>query len=146
MPHAHGAFERLVHTIHALFLCFPIALFSAALVTDITYLNTAHIQWTNFSSWLIAGALVSGGAVVACALLMLMLNIRRRPSMRFYLIYLAVVVVMWIVGLLNAFHHARDAWSSVGTAGLAMSIICTVLALAAGVMIFSPRSTRETGR
>lgn len=145
MPHAQGAFERIVHAIHALFLSFPIALFSAALVTDITYLNTAHIQWTNFSSWLIAGALVFGGAVVACALLTLILNIRR-PAIRFYLVYLAVVVVMWIVGLFNAFHHARDAWSSVGTPGLAMSIVCTVLALLAGVMLFSPPTIRETSR
>lgn len=145
MPYAQSAFERIVHSVHALFLSFPIALFSAALVTDITYLNTAHIQWTNFSSWLIAGALVFGGAVVAFAVLTLILNMRR-TSARFYLVYLVVVVVMWGVGLLNAFQHSRDAWSSVGTAGLAMSLVCTLLALVAGVMLFSPPSIRETRR
>ena len=145
MPHAQSAFERIVHSVHALFLSFPIALFSAALVTDIAYLNTAHIQWTNFSSWLIAGALVFGGAVVACALLELILSIRRAPR-RPYLVYLVIVVLMWIVGLVNAFQHSRDAWSSVGTAGIAMSIVTTLLALVAGWMLFSRPSTRETGR
>ena len=28
------------------------------------YLRTAQMQWTNFSAWLIAGALVGGGHVV----------------------------------------------------------------------------------
>lgn len=145
MAHAQSAFERVVHCVHALFLCFPIALFSAALATDITYLKTAHVQWTNFSSWLIAGALVFGGAVIVCALLTLILTIRRQ-SVRFYVIYIVVVVVMWAVGLVNAFRHAGDAWSSVGATGLMMSIVCTLLALVAGVMLYWRPLIGETNR
>ncbi|RYG87468.1 MAG: hypothetical protein EON59_07320 [Alphaproteobacteria bacterium] len=145
MPSAQSSFERTAHGVHALFLSFPIALFSAALATDISYVNTAQIQWTNFSSWLIAGALVFGGAVIAFALLQWILDIRR-PFGRASLIYLLVVIVMWGVGLVNAFHHSRDAWSSVGTAGLAMSVVCTVLALIAGWILFSRPASWEFDR
>ena len=145
MASARRPLRLLIHNVHALLLSFPIALFSAALATDISYLNTAQIQWTNFSSWLIAGALVFGGAVIAFALLNWILSIRR-PAGRASLIYLLVVIVMWGVGLVNAFHHSRDAWSSVGTAGIAMSILCTVLALIAGWMLFSRPATWEFDR
>ncbi len=39
---------------------------------------------------------------------------------------------MWLLGLINAFKHSQDAWSSVGTTGLLMSLICSGLAIAAG--------------
>lgn len=144
MQRASGKFKQLVDVVHPLLLSFPIALFAAALVTDITYLNTAHVQWTNFSSWLIAGALVSGGAVIVCAILALFLDARR--TWRFYVLYIAIVVVMWVIGLINEFQHSRDAWSSVGTAGLLMSIATAVLAFVAGIMLFSRRPTWETDR
>ena len=142
MHRASGTFRQLVDVVHPLLLSFPIALFVAALVTDITYLNTAHVQWTNFSSWLIAGALVGGGAVIVCAILALFLDTQR--SWRFYLSYIAIVVVMWVVGLINEFQHSRDAWSSVGTAGLVMSIATALLAIVAGIMLLSRLSSRET--
>ena len=54
--------------LHRMLLAFPTALFPAALVTDIAYLRTAQLQWTNFSAWLIAGALVFTGVVLAWSL------------------------------------------------------------------------------
>lgn len=145
MPQAQWSVRRILHTVHALLLGFPVALFAAALVTDITYLNTAHIQWTNFSSWLIAGALVFGGGVIVCALLAVFLD-GRRTSRRFHLVYVAVIAVMWIVGLINAFQHSRDGWSSVGTEGLLMSIATALLALVAGVMLLSRSPAWEIDR
>lgn len=144
MLRAQWSFRRVLHTAHARLLTFPLALFIGALVTDITYLNTAHIQWTNFSSWF-AGALVGGAGVIACALLAMLLN-ARRSSPRYHLAYTAVVAVMWIVGLVNAFHHSRDAWSSVGMEGLVMSIVTALLALASGVMLFSRSTSWESER
>ena len=145
MVSAQRSLRLVFHNLHAMVLSFPIALFSAALATDISYLNTAEIQWTNFSSWLIAGALVFGGALIAFALLGWILNIRR-PSGRVSLIYLLVVIIMWGIGLVNAFQHSRDAWSSVGSAGLAMSIVCTLMALIAGWMLFSRPTAWEIDR
>lgn len=118
----------LLHPLHAILLGFPIALFSGALASDITYLQTAEMQWSNFSAWLITFALLFGGTVVLWALVVL---IRRgnRGAARFYFSFVAV---MWVLGLVNAFQHSRDGWSSVGAGGLILSIACTVLALAAG--------------
>ena len=122
--------QRLLHPLHAILLAFPIALFSAALVSDITYLNTAEIQWTNFSAWLITGGLVFGAPALLWALILLI----RRGSTggRDTLVYFLLAAVMWIAALINAFQHSRDAWSSVGTTGLILSIVSTLAALAAG--------------
>lgn len=121
---------RLLHPLHAILLAFPIALFSAALLSDITYLKTAEIQWTNFSAWLITGGLVFGAPALPWALILLVR--RRGTENRDVLGYFLLVTVMWVAALVNAFQHSRDAWSSVGTTGLILSIVSTLAALAAG--------------
>ncbi|HZV83970.1 MAG TPA: DUF2231 domain-containing protein [Brevundimonas sp.] len=131
--------------LHAILLAFPVALFSSALVTDIVYLRTAQVQWTNFSAWLICGALLFGGLVLLWALIGLVLNLRG-PGRRRSLIYVSVLASMWVVGLVNAFKHSQDGWSSVGTLGLALSILCTVLALAAGFIAHSSLLARSMAR
>lgn len=129
--------ERLIlRPLHGIILAFPISLFSASLATDIAYLRTAEIQWTNFSAWLIVGALVFGGLAMAWGLVSWFLG-RGRPGGKMRLSYLGAVALMWILGLINAFKHSQDAWSSVGAFGLTLSILCTVLALAAGAIAYS---------
>jgi uncharacterized membrane protein len=127
------------HPLHALLLAFPVALFPAALLTDITYLNTAEIQWTNFSAWLNVGALLFGGPVLFWAFVNTM-RLRRSPVHRRALAYFLVVAAMWILGLVNAFKHSGDGWSSVGTGGLILSLLSALFALAAGWIAFSVRS------
>ncbi|WP_244498341.1 DUF2231 domain-containing protein [Aureimonas ureilytica] len=131
--------------LHGIALSFPVALFSLGLACDIAYLRTAEIQWTNFASWAIAGALVFGGIVLAVALLACLMRMRRPGGAR-RLAYLVVVAAMFALGLVNAFHHARDAWSSVGTAGLALSIVTTLLALGAAWMTYSRPASWEIVR
>jgi uncharacterized membrane protein len=143
-PAGNWARPRL-HPLHAILLGFPIALFSAALATDITYLRTAEIQWSNFSAWLIAGALVFGGLVGVWAIVDLLVARRREGGGR-ALAYVVALALMWILGLINAFQHSRDAWSSVGTTGLVLSILCAVLALAAGWIAYSGAVVREVAR
>ena len=115
--------------LHGLLLAFPVALFTACVVTDIAYLNTAEMQWTNFSAWLNAGGMVFAGAVTLWALVGAVLGRAAGPAVW---IYPVVLVLMSVIGLLNAFHHSRDAWASVGTTGLVLSILTALLALAAG--------------
>lgn len=135
MASTRGIEAAPLPTLHAILLAFPIALFGAALVSDIAYLNSAEIQWSNFSAWLITGALVFGALVLLWALIDLL---RRRRG----LIYAALLGLMCLVGLINAFQHSRDAWSSVGTTGLVLSILSALLALAAGWLGYS-RSTAK---
>lgn len=132
------------HPIHAILLSFPIALFTAAVATDLAYLRFAEIQWTNFSSWLITGALVFGGLVLAWAAVSLIVPPRSSEPRRFA--YPAVLLVMWIVGLVNAFKHSQDGWSSVGAFGLGLSIVSAVLAVVAGVIAYGGVFDREASQ
>lgn len=134
----------VLHPLHAILLAFPIALFSFMVGTDIAYLNTAEMQWTNFSAWLNVVAMVFTGAVLAWAIAEAVLF--RSAGLARVLIYPAVVAVMFVVGLINAFKHSQDAWSSVGASGLAMSIICALLALFAGWLLHSRSIAGETVR
>lgn len=123
--------RRPLHPLHAILLGFPIALFACALLSDITYLNSAEMQWSNFSAWLIVGALLFGAPVLLWAALSLVRH--RRDAMRSRaLVYVLLLFAMWIAGLINAFKHSQDAWSSVGTVGVILSVISTLAALAAG--------------
>lgn len=122
--------QRLLHPLHAILLAFPIALFSGALASDITYLNSPQIQWTNFSSWMIAGGCLMGGLALLWAIVLAATTshaVRGRA-----VLYLLLVAAMFVCGLVNAFQHSRDGWSSVETTGLVLSILSTLLALAAG--------------
>ena len=131
--------------LHGLLLSFPVALFPAALVTDIAYLRTEQIQWTNFSAWLIAGAMVFTGLVLAWAVVSLVIGLRGGDRLR-RMVYAGVLAGLFVVGLINAFQHSRDGWSSVGTFGLLMSIISAILAVAAGVIAHSSLFSREVAR
>lgn len=129
---------RRLHPLHALLLGFPISLFSAAVVTDIAYLRTSEIQWSNFSAWLIVGGLVFGGLVGLWAIADL-IRVWRRMGRGRAVAYVVALAGMWILALVNAFQHSRDGWSSVGAAGLALSILSGLLALIAGLIAYSGR-------
>ena len=138
MTALHSLAVPRLHPLHALLLAFPIALFTCALLADITYLRTGEIQWTNFAAWLGTGALLFGAPVLVWAAV-LAIKSRARGS----LLYLALLSAMWLLGLVNAFQHGRDAWSSVGSFGLILSLLCAGLALAAGWIAHCRGSNRE---
>ena len=130
------------HPIHALLAGFPLALFTAALVTDITYANTAQMQWANFSVWLIAGGCVMA---VLAALVGIVDAIRHRgrTRRRASALHGVLTVVMLVLAILNGFIHSRDGWTSVVPTGLILSLVTTVLALASSWAGYSVLSRQE---
>ena len=125
---------RPLHPLHAILLAFPLPLFAGALLSDFAYRATSHIQWANFSSWLIAGGLVGGGFAALWALINLF---RRGPARKGRMVvYFLVLVVMWVLGLVNALVHAKDAWATMPE-GLYLSAITTFLALVAAWIGYS---------
>ncbi|SCZ11685.1 DUF2231 domain-containing protein [Microvirga guangxiensis] len=125
---------RPLHPLHAILLAFPLPLFMGALLSDLAYRASFHIQWANFSSWLIAGGLVGGGFALLWALINLF---RRGPARKGRLItYFVVLLVMWGLGFVNALVHAKDAWATMPE-GLILSAITTLLALAAAWIGYS---------
>ncbi len=134
--------RAFLHPLHALLLAFPIALFTSALVSDLTYLNTAVVQWSHFSAWLLAGAQIFASLVLIWAIVDF-LSLRTTGYRNRTLVYLILLAAMWIAGLLNCFQHSRDSWSSVGTVGLVLSILATLLAIGAGWLAYSTPTARE---
>ena len=126
--------NRPLHPLHAILLAFPVALFVGALLSDWAYSASYQVQWTNFSSWLIAGALFFG----AFALLWALIDWFRAGSARSgrLTLYLRLLGATWLLGLLNAFIHAKDAWA-VMPEGFMLSIIVALLALAAAWVGYS---------
>ncbi|UII74126.1 hypothetical protein LVW35_13490 [Pseudomonas sp. HN11] len=113
--------------LHAILLAGSVPLFLGALLSDIAYGQTFQIQWANFASWLIAGALAFSGLALLFALVNLLRAERKsgRPAAYFLSLFAA-----WVLGLINAFQHAKDAYAMM-PAGLFLSVIVTLLALVA---------------
>lgn len=135
MPTSRRAGATPLHPLHAILLAFPLALFSSGLASDIAYLKSAFVQWTNFSAWLMAGGCFFGGLVLAWAIVAVVFPGRAARSRA--LAYLVAVAVMFIAGLINSFQHSHDGWSSVGAFGLVLSIVSTLAALVAGFIGYS---------
>ncbi|MGP9685882.1 MULTISPECIES: DUF2231 domain-containing protein [unclassified Halomonas] len=130
---ADRTYRRGLHPLHAVLLAGMIPLFLGAALSDYAYSSNFHIQWSTFSSWLIAGGLVFNGLALLAALIGLFSADGRRGLS---LIYVALLLVTWFVGFINALVHARDAWAMMPT-GLILSIVVTVLACAATLVGFS---------
>ncbi|RRV14988.1 DUF2231 domain-containing protein [Pseudomonas saudiphocaensis] len=123
--------------LHATLLAGTVPLFLGALFSDIAYYRSYQIQWSNFSSWLIAGGLVFCGLALLFALVNLIGAERRtgRP-----LLYFLLLLVAWIVGFINALEHAKDAWASMPQS-LVLSVIVTLLVcIATGIGLTNLRS------
>ena len=125
---------RPLHPLHAILLAFPLPLFLGALLSDLAYRSTFHVQWANFSSWLIAGGLFVGAFAVLWALI----NLFRRgtASKGRLIVYFVVLLLMWGLGFVNALVHAKDAWATMPES-LYLSAITTLLALVAAWIGYS---------
>jgi uncharacterized membrane protein len=123
-----------LHPAHAILLAFPVAMFPAALLADIAYLASAEMQWSTFAAWLITGGLLFGAPVLLWSALIAF----RWKGPAAYVLSLAI---MWLAGLVNAFQHSRDGWSSVGTTGLILSIVSTLAVLAAAWIVHAAGRT-----
>jgi uncharacterized membrane protein len=121
---------------HAILLAGTVPLFLGGLLSDIAYYKSYEIQWSNFASWLIAGGLVFCGLAMLFALVNL-IRVERKAGRP--VAYFLLLLVTWVLGLINAFQHAKDAWAAMPF-GLVLSIIVTVLAcISACVGLSSPR-------
>lgn len=126
---------RFLPALKIFFTSAAMPLFLGAALTDLAYQASYQIQWSNFSSWLIIAAMVFG----TLALLTTVTPDRQNPvntSKRW--LPVAVLVLLWVLGFINAFVHARDAWAMMPT-GLILSIICAILSTIAVCFAFGGR-------
>ena len=140
VAHSSPGALRPLHPLHAILLAFPLPLFLGALASDLAYRSTFHIQWANFSSWLIAGGLFVGAFAALWALINLF---RRGPARKGRLVvYFVVLLAMWGLGFVNALVHAKDAWATMPE-GLYLSAAAAILALVAAWIGYSGFRTGE---
>jgi uncharacterized membrane protein len=125
---------RVTAPIYLLLFPIPVVLFIAALVTDIAYAKSASITWLNFSEWLIAGGLAF--AVLAAIALIVEFCTSRAIRAGVGWAHLVLFFVALIVELFNALVHTRDGWTAVVPTGMTLSILATILALAAVATLF----------
>lgn len=137
LPPVHPA-DRLnyrpsLHPLHAFLLAGAVTLFIGGFLSDLAYLMTYEIQWKNFTSWLLAGALVFTGFSILWGLVDIF---RTRENRARPLIYLVLLIAIFVLGFINELVHAKDAWATMPE-GLILSMIGAVLAIAANVLGFS---------
>lgn len=121
-----------LHPVHAVLLAGMLPLFLGALFSDIAYGRSYEVQWSNFASWLIAGALVLCGFALLWAVIDLF-RADRRGSRSW--LYVAVLAGTFGVGFVGALVHAKDAWATM-PGGLIVSVIVAVLAVIAVALGF----------
>jgi uncharacterized membrane protein len=127
------AYRAPLHPLHAILLAGSLPLFLGVLLSDLAYSCTYQIQWKNFASWLLVGALVFCGLALLWALIDVLRADRRgrRPF-----VYFVLLLATFVLGFIDALVHAKDAWASM-PAALTLSIIVAVLAVLATALGFS---------
>ena len=119
--------QRPLHPLHAVLLAGTGPLFLGVLLSGLAYSTSLEIQWKNLASWLLVGGLVFGG----CTLLWAVIDITRAAARTTrQVIYVSLLLVLWVLGFIDALVHAGDAWASM-PAALIISTIVGVLAMAA---------------
>lgn len=107
---------------------FPLACFAGALVTDLLYWQTDAVMWERFSIWLIFSGMIMAGVATVAAVIDFARSRRIRTSMPAWL-YAIGGAIAFVLALINAFVHSRDAYTAVVPEGLALSALVVVILL-----------------
>ena len=113
-----------LHPLHAFFLSGMVPLFIGVLLNDYAYWSSYELQWKNFASWMLIGALVFNGLAWLGSIVSL---VRADKRMGKPIIYFLLLLATFVMGIINSFIHAKDVWASMPT-GLILSVITVILA------------------
>ncbi|MBH0007108.1 DUF2231 domain-containing protein [Psychrobacter sp. SWN149] len=113
-----------LHPLHAFFLAGIVPLFIGVLLNDYAYWSSYELQWKNFASWMLIGALMFNGLALLGSILSLA---RADKRMGTPVVYFLLLLAAFVLGLINSFIHAKDVWASMPT-GLILSVITVILA------------------
>jgi len=121
-----------VRRMHAVVAFASLPLFLGALLSDLAYASSFQVQWTNFADWLNAGGLTLAVLALVWAVLAELLSRPRHAPGRRWL-HAALLAVTVVLGLANAFVHAKDGWAAMPAATV-LSLCVLVMAAAASVV------------
>ncbi len=142
MPADNPRATNAGHPLHALIAPFPVALFSAALVTDLVYWRTAQDMWETFSIWLITFGLVVmvAAAVLGAVDFALKPRLRAQPMAWPHAIGDILALVL---AFINAMVHSRDGYTAVVPTGLILSAVVVIVLVITGWMGDAIGATRR---
>jgi uncharacterized membrane protein len=133
-PHSHYPHSTATiakRPIHPMLIPFPIVCFIGTLLTDIAYWRTAEMMWADFSAWLLTFG-IALGVLAAIAGFIDFLGNRMIRGDRTAWIHMLGNGLAWILSVINAFVHTRDAWTSVVPTGLILSAVVVLILLITG--------------
>lgn len=112
---------------------FPLALLSAALVSDLIFWRTGAGQWAQFSFYLITAGLLSGLAAGLTGLIDFLNNEQARavPSGWFHFVLADLAIFLTTFNWISRLYDRRD---TLVFTGLALSAIVAALLLVAGFL------------
>jgi uncharacterized membrane protein len=132
---------RAIHPLHGALLAGAVPLFLGAFLSDLTYGGSAEIQWSNFAQWLLVGAMIFTGFGLLWASIALL---RRRAWKAWPMLCFLLLLAAFILGLIDCFVHARDAWGIMPAAPILSGIVSAIVVLAAVVGLSSLRAGERT--
>ena len=111
--------------VHAMLVPFPIVCFVGALLTDIAYAETAHMQWSNFSAWLLAFGTLFAAIAAIFGLIDFFLGSRGdRPTIGWF--HMLGNLALFVHPTANVFDHEYrlfDVGGIVGITGLLFTLV-----------------------
>jgi uncharacterized membrane protein len=125
--------QRPLHPLQAVLLAGTMPLLLGVLLSDLAYSRSYEVQWKNFASWLLVGGLVYAGFTLLWAVIEVCRAATRTTRQA---VYASLLLVLWVLGFIDALVHAADAWASM-PAALYLSAIVAMLATAATWLGFS---------
>jgi uncharacterized membrane protein len=114
--------------LYAMLVPIPVVCFTATLITDIVYWQTATMLWADMSAWLLLVGLVVSVFAVLAGLIDFFGDARIR-ALRAAWIHAISYVIALILSIVNCLIHTRDAYTSVVPSGLILSAIVVVILL-----------------
>ena len=119
------------HPIHPAIVDFPIALLSAALVSDLLFWRTGESHWAEFSFWLILSGWLTGGIALVTGLIDFLTIARARTHPAGWLHFLLNDLAIFL-STFNLIGRLDERQDPIVFSGLALSALAAALLLAGG--------------
>ncbi|HEX7155609.1 MAG TPA: DUF2231 domain-containing protein [Burkholderiaceae bacterium] len=117
------------HTLHVVFVAFPITLLVGALVTDLGFLGTGDRFWAYASEWLLGAGIVAGAFAAGTGLLAFLTLRRVRGLAVGWLHFLGNATALAVSGVSLYLRWGHDPATVVVPAGISLSaaVVCIFL-------------------
>jgi uncharacterized membrane protein len=121
------------HPLHPAIVDFPIAFYTAALLTDFTFWFTGDMMWAEFSFWLIAAGLLTGVIAFLTGLVEFMTIQKARNRWSGWLHFLLTDLAVFLSAF-NLISRIYDRQGSLLFTGLGLSASTALSVLVAGFL------------